>query len=165
MKVREHRQELNKFMKEVRARDPARRMVSTMTMKMKIMMLIIMITCQVLRYDKLYMGHDVFFYNDKSGRVERLHSAMDSSQSYTRWMPAQYCYNTHPCSLVESVFTADAQQAHDSNWMRRPRSKYSVSRSRPITPLQVQSGIFTSLLVFDCEIIWVRAQRKISFDM
>ena len=26
-KVREHRQELNKFMKEIRARDPARRMV------------------------------------------------------------------------------------------------------------------------------------------
>ena len=85
--MREHRQELNKFMKEVRARDPARRMVSTMTMKMKMMMLIIMIiTFQVLRYDKLYMGHDVFFYNDKSGRVERLHSAMDSSQSYTRWV-------------------------------------------------------------------------------
>ena len=33
MKVREHRQELNKFMKEVRARDPARRMV-TMVMMM-----------------------------------------------------------------------------------------------------------------------------------
>ena len=81
--MREHRQELNKFMKEVRARDPARRMV-TMMMIMMIMMMII--TCQVLRYDKLYMGHDVFFYNDKSGRVERLHSAMDSSQSYTRWV-------------------------------------------------------------------------------
>ena len=26
LKVREHRQELNKFMKEIRARDPARRM-------------------------------------------------------------------------------------------------------------------------------------------
>ena len=79
--MREHRQELNKFMKEVRARDPARRMVTMM-----MMMMIITITCQVLRYDKLYMGHDVFFYNDKSGRVERLHSAMDSSQSYTRWV-------------------------------------------------------------------------------
>ena len=86
LKVREHRQELNKFMKEVRARDPARRMVSTKTMKMK--MIILIMTCQVLRYDKLYMGHDVFFYNDKSGRVERLHSAMDSSQSYTRWVDA-----------------------------------------------------------------------------
>ena len=51
-------------------------------------MMMIMTTCQVLRYDKLYMGHDVFFYNDKSGRVERLHSAMDSSQSYTRWVAA-----------------------------------------------------------------------------
>ena len=96
MKVREHRQELNKFMKEVRARDPARRMVTMMMM----MIMMMMTTCQVLRYDKLYMGHDVFFYNDKSGRVERLHSAMDSSQSYTRWVDAstaQYCYNTHPC--------------------------------------------------------------------
>ena len=64
-KVREHRQELNKFMKEVRARDPARRMV--------------------LRYDKLYMGNDVFFYNDKSGRVERLQSSLDNSQSYSRY--------------------------------------------------------------------------------
>ena len=91
MKVREHRQELNKFMKEVRARDPARRMV-TMMMMMMMMIILIMTTCQVLRYDKLYMGHDVFFYNDKSGRVERLHSAMDSSQSYTRWVAASTCY-------------------------------------------------------------------------
>ena len=83
--MREHRQELNKFMKEVRARDPARRMV---TMMMKMIMMTMMTICQVLRYDKLYMGHDVFFYNDKSGRVERLHSAMDSSQSYTRWVDA-----------------------------------------------------------------------------
>ena len=37
-KVREHRHELIKFMKEVRSRDPARRMV--------------------LRYDKLYMVTD-----------------------------------------------------------------------------------------------------------
>ena len=88
--MREHRQELNKFMKEVRARDPARRMVTLMTM---MIMMIVMTTCQVLRYDKLYMGHDVFFYNDKSGRVERLHSAMDSSQSYTRWVDASTCYN------------------------------------------------------------------------
>ena len=55
---------------------------------MMMMMMIMMTICQVLRYDKLYMGHDVFFYNDKSGRVERLHSAMDSSQSYTRWVDA-----------------------------------------------------------------------------
>ena len=99
-KVREHRQELNKFMKEVRSRDPARRMV--------------------LRYDKLYMGNDVFFYNDKTGRVERIHNQLETRDQYN--------------TLVDSVFTSDAQHAHDSSWMRRPRSKYS-SRSRPITPV------------------------------
>ena len=67
------------------------------------------------------MGNDVFFYNDKSGRVERLPYSLDTNNSYNS-------------SLVDSVFTADAQQAHD--WGRRPRSKYS-SRSRPITPVQV----------------------------
>jgi hypothetical protein len=36
-----------KFMKEVKSRDPARRMV--------------------LRYDKLYVGNDVFFFNDRTG--------------------------------------------------------------------------------------------------
>ena len=39
MKVREHRQELNKFMKEVRARDPARRMVTMMMMMILMMMM------------------------------------------------------------------------------------------------------------------------------
>ena len=34
-------------MKEVKSRDPARRMV--------------------LRYDKLYVGNDVFFFNDRTG--------------------------------------------------------------------------------------------------
>ena len=81
-KVREHRHELIKFMKEVRSRDPARRMV--------------------LRYDKLYMvsadscvsrifktarisnrilspkGNDVFFFNDRSNRVEKLHNSLDA---------------------------------------------------------------------------------------
>ena len=76
--VREHRHELIKFMKEVRSRDPARRMV--------------------LRYDKLYMvcttlnlilapkfksclllkDNDVFFFNDRSNRVEKLHNSMDA---------------------------------------------------------------------------------------
>ena len=68
----------------------------------------------VLRYDKLYMGNDVFFYNDKSGRVERINNgkAEPSSSSYS--------------SLMESMITSDAQQsAHDSAWLRRPRSKYS----------------------------------------
>ena len=69
----------------------------------------------MLRYDKLYMGNDVFFYNDKSGRVERINNgkaAEPSSSSYS--------------SLMESMITSDAQQsAHDSAWLRRPRSKYS----------------------------------------
>ena len=56
-KVREHRHELIKFMKEVRTRDSGRRMT--------------------LRYDKLYMGNDVFFFNDRSGRVERMHNNLD----------------------------------------------------------------------------------------
>ena len=45
-------------MKEVKSRDPARRMV--------------------LRYDKLYVGNDVFFFNDRSGRVERLHQPLET---------------------------------------------------------------------------------------
>ena len=56
-KVREHRNELFKFMKEVRSRDPTRRMT--------------------LRYDKLYIGNDVFFVNDRTRRVERLHQHID----------------------------------------------------------------------------------------
>ena len=36
------------------------------------------------RYDKLYMGNDVFFYNDKSGRVERLHANMEGGGVYNR---------------------------------------------------------------------------------
>ena len=43
MQVREHRHELIKFMKEVRSRDPARRMV--------------------LRYDKLYMVGMIWILN------------------------------------------------------------------------------------------------------
>lgn len=56
-KVREHRNELIKFMKEVKSRDPTRRMT--------------------LRYDKLYIGNDVFFFNDRTGRVERLHTPLE----------------------------------------------------------------------------------------
>ena len=56
-KVREHRNELIKFMKEVKNRDPTRRMT--------------------LRYDKLYVGNDVFFFNDRTGRVERLHTPLE----------------------------------------------------------------------------------------
>ena len=40
------------------------------------------------RYDKLYMGNDVFFYNDKSGRVERLHATMDGPSVYNRSAPS-----------------------------------------------------------------------------
>ncbi len=36
-----------------------------------------------LRYDKLYMGHDVFFFNDRSGKVERLHGSLDTSGAAT----------------------------------------------------------------------------------
>ncbi len=61
MKVREHRHELIKFMKEVRTRDPARRMT--------------------LRYDKLFMGHDVFFFNDRTGKVEKIHTSLETSAS------------------------------------------------------------------------------------
>ena len=60
------------------------------------------------------MGNDVFFYNDKSGRVERINNGKSegSNSSYS--------------SLMESMITSDAQQsAHDSAWLRRPRSKYS----------------------------------------
>lgn len=59
-KVREHRNELIKFMKEVKTRDPTRRMT--------------------LRYDKLYVGNDVFFFNDRTGRVERLHTPLDETK-------------------------------------------------------------------------------------
>ena len=36
-----------------------------------------------LRYDKLYMGHDVFFFNDRSGKVERLHGSLDTAGTAT----------------------------------------------------------------------------------
>ena len=77
------------------------------------------------------MGNDVFFYNDKSGRVERLPYSLDTNNSYNS-------------SLVDSVFTSDAQMAHD--WGRRPRSKYS-SRSRPITPVQVSIKLLVTPLI------------------
>ena len=48
---------------KVRSRDPTRKMT--------------------LRYDKLYMGHDVFFFNDRTGKVERLHANLDTSGSAT----------------------------------------------------------------------------------
>ena len=87
--MREHRQELNKFMKEIRARDPARRMVLRLVMSLYLFWL-----HMTDRYDKLYMGNDVFFYNDKSGRVERLHSGMDGSGVYNRSDPASLSLST-----------------------------------------------------------------------
>ena len=66
-KVREHRNELIKFMKEVKSRDPGRRMT--------------------LRYDKLYIGNDVFFFNDRTGRVERLHTPLEvGNNNFTNLM-------------------------------------------------------------------------------
>jgi hypothetical protein len=50
-------------MKEVRSRDSARRMV--------------------LRYDKLYMGNDVYFFNDRRGRVEKMHHSLDAGYAGT----------------------------------------------------------------------------------
>ena len=38
-----------------------------------------------MRYDKLYMGHDVFFFNDRSGKVERLHANLVSLLLMKRW--------------------------------------------------------------------------------
>jgi len=60
-KVREHRNELIKFMKEVKARDPTRRMA--------------------LRYDKLYVGNSIFFFNDRTGKIERLNQAGEGNMS------------------------------------------------------------------------------------
>ena len=34
-----------------------------------------------LRYDKLYIGNDVFFFNDRTGRVERLHSPLEAGSN------------------------------------------------------------------------------------
>ena len=65
-KVREHRNELIKFMKEVKNRDPTRRMT--------------------LRYDKLYVGNDVFFFNDLKGRVERLHTPLEVNSNFNNLM-------------------------------------------------------------------------------
>ena len=50
-------------MKEVRSRDPARRMT--------------------LRYDKLYIGNDIFFVNDRTRRVERLHQNVDAGTNFS----------------------------------------------------------------------------------
>ena len=106
----------------------------------------------MFRYDKLYMGNHVFFYNDKTGRVERLNYATDSNNSYNS-------------SLVDTVITSD--------WGRRPRSKYS-SRSRPITPVQVLTNV-----ICECESIsplcrpspgrtrclWTTSVRMISMEL
>ena len=36
------------------------------------------LTNYLLRYDKLYMGRDVFFYNDATKMVEKLHQQLDT---------------------------------------------------------------------------------------
>ena len=55
-----------------------------------------------VRYDKLYMGNDVFFYNDKSGRVERLHASMEGS-SYNRSAPIILSLCQSSCLIVHPV--------------------------------------------------------------
>ena len=55
-----------------------------------------------VRYDKLYMGNDVFFYNDKSGRVERLHATMEGS-SYNRSAPIILSLCQSSCLIVHPV--------------------------------------------------------------
>ena len=54
------------------------------------MSIIIPFKNKVFRYDKLYMGNDVFFYNEKTGRVERLQSTLDGSNSYNRYLKINY---------------------------------------------------------------------------
>ncbi|CAB4068600.1 unnamed protein product [Lepeophtheirus salmonis] len=100
-KVREHRHELIKFIKEVRTRDPARRMT--------------------LRYDKLYMGHDVFFFNDRTNRVEKMQTNLESSAN-----------STFTASLGNLIIN-DSQNSlqQEVNWIRRPRSRIA---SRCTTP-------------------------------
>ena len=103
-----------KLMKEIRARDPARRMVLRYRVprqedcsRIRLIPLILeqaaLRFAQVLtkihgfvakskwtnpnsrkfdqlppRYDKLYMGRDVFFYNDATKMVEKLHQQLDT---------------------------------------------------------------------------------------
>ena len=35
------------------------------------------------RYDKLYLGHDVYFFNDRTGKVERMHHHVDTAGAAT----------------------------------------------------------------------------------
>lgn len=112
-KVREHRNELIKFMKEVKTRDPTRRMT--------------------LRYDKLYIGNDVFFFNDRMGRVERLHHPLEIGNN-----------TTNP--TLNNLIVNDSQASyHDSTWLRRPRSRLGngvhSSGSRCATPLSRQNSM------------------------
>ena len=44
---------------------------------------------------QLYMGNDVFFFNDKTGRVERLHPQLERGDNYA--------------GLMDSVLTRSAQ--------------------------------------------------------
>jgi hypothetical protein len=80
-KVREHCNELIKFMKEVKSRDPPRRMT--------------------LRYDNLYIVNYVFFFNDRTGRVERLHTPLEvSSNNFSNLMNDT---NSNSVSLFKTV--------------------------------------------------------------
>ena len=61
----------------------------------------------------------MFVFNERSGRVERLHHQLNDGTANNQ--------------VLDSIITADAQNAHDSSWLRRPRSKIG-SRSRAHTP-------------------------------
>ena len=96
------------------------------------------------------MGNDVFFFNDKTGRVERLHPQLERGDNYAGLMDSvltrsAQCGRTFylkgegiqkiiVCRLLIflvplSVFSEAQQSCHwDPGWLRRPRSKYS-SRS------------------------------------
>ena len=69
------------------------------------------------RYDKLYMGNDVFFYNDKSGRVERLHATMEGGGVYNRSLSHQ----TQQLSIKRSPKNGQAQgqgQLRVNSWLK-----------------------------------------------
>ena len=69
-------------MKEVRSRDPARRMT--------------------LRYDKLYIGNDIFFVNDRTRRVERLHQHVDAGT--TSYYDSQVSCRAAIINVLQTIF-------------------------------------------------------------
>ena len=45
----------------------------------------VVILSSIFRYDKLYMGRDVFFFNDGTSRVEKLHQQLDPGNYQNAW--------------------------------------------------------------------------------